>query len=92
MERLVPWQDNWDQSKAELVNMIEVINERLKSSGDGARRLHLENERVNGELQRTVKLYHTALHERNQVQEKLEETQRDLSEAIQGKATLSILG
>jgi hypothetical protein len=36
MSRLVPWEDNYEKSKEELLNMIEIMNERQKASGEAA--------------------------------------------------------
>jgi hypothetical protein len=72
----LPHESNYSKSVEELVHELEINHERVNASGEGARRMYLENERLRTEQRRNWEQYQIAIKERNEFEAKLKEVEK----------------
>jgi hypothetical protein len=74
----LPHESNYSKSVADLVHELEINHERVNASGEGARRMYLENERLRTEQRRNWEQYQIAIKERNEFEALLKEARNAL--------------
>jgi hypothetical protein len=73
----LPHESNYSKSVADLVHELEINHERVNASGDGARRMYLENERLRTEQRRNWEQYQIAIKERNEFEGELKKVHQN---------------